>query len=440
MESSQRARRAPARSQQARTRLACILTLAVSAPAAAGGEPPPPAGAAGGPGLAVRASKALTARLDGEQVIDNALVLIRDGRIEAVAPAAELAIPDGYELLDLGERWVMPGMVDLHSHVAGFGINDAVFQANPGLRVAPTVIPNNKSLQLAVAAGVTTILFIPGSATNIGGQGILLKTGVGEFERARVRDPGSLKIAQGDNPTRWGYKMGRLMMNYTLRHTLRRGLAYAQRWEAFERGEGERPERALHLDIFRDLRARRTQVSTHTQYYQLVLMTIQMLAVDFGLDVYIDHGSFDSWRNAERAEASGVAAILGPREIMWPLPGRFNTDGQVQGSAWGFQRSGHSRIGFNTDAPVVPQEELPLQAAMGVRYGMDNRGMEAVRGVTIVPALTAGIADRVGSLEAGKDADLVVITGDPGDPRSSVERVLINGETAYDSSDGRRLW
>ena len=113
-------------------------------------------------------------------------------------------------------------------------------------------------------------------------------------------------------------------------------------------------------------------------------------------------------------------------------------NGQAHGSAWGFQQRGHPRIGFNTDAPVVPQEELPLQAAMGVRYGMDNSHMDAVRGVTIIPALTAGIAHRVGSLEPGKDADLVVVGGDPVDPRSGVEAVFIEGRLVYDAREGRR--
>lgn len=401
-------------------------------------------GEPGGPGLAIVAAKALTASLEGHQVIDEAVLLVRDGRIEALGPARALTVPEDYERLDVGEHWLMPGMIDLHCHVAGSpftnDINDAVFQANPGLRASSAVVPANTRLERAVAAGVTTVLFIPGSATNVGGQGVLLKTALARYEDALVRDPGSLKIAQGDNPTRWGYGMGRLLMNYTLRRTIRRGLAYAERWQAWEDGRGERPERALELDVFRELRAHRTQVSTHTQYYQLVMMTVSMLAVEFGLDVYIDHGSFDSYLNSERAEGAGVAAVLGPREVMWPAPPRFDTDGAVIGSAWGFQRAGHPRIAFNTDAPVVPEEELPLQAAMGVRYGMSNDGMEAVRGVTIVPALTAGIADRVGSLETGKDADLVVVSGDPNDPRTSVRRVLIGGRTVYDAdgAEGRR--
>lgn len=419
-------------------RLAAALCAAASLADAARAQAP---GAPGGPGLALVAGKALTAELDGRQFIDHPVLLVRDGRIEAIGTEDEVRVPAGYTVEDAADAWLVPGLIDLHSHVGGTrDINDMVFQANPGLRVSTAVVPNNSMLQTAVAAGVTTILFIPGSGTNIGGQGILMKTGVDAFEDARVRDPGSLKIAQGDNPTRWGYGMGRLLMNYTLRCVLRRGLTYGARWAAFEAGEGSQPERDIQLDVFRELFAKRTQVSTHTQYYQLVYMTIQMLRIDFGMDVYIDHGSFDSYLTAERAEEVGVAAILGPREVMWPRPPRFDTDGQAHGTAWGFQQRGHTRIGFNTDAGVIPEETLPLQAAMGVRYGMDNETMAAVRGVTIIPAVTAGIADRVGSLEEGKDADVVVITGDPCDPRSRVERVYIDGRSVYDTRSEWRRW
>lgn len=274
----------------------------------------------------------------------------------------------------------------------------------------------------------------------MGGTGVLMKLGHDRYEDALVRDPGSLKIAQGDNPTRWGYGMSRILMNYGLRYRLRRGRAYAKAWQEYDRGEREKPERELELDVFRELYADRTQISTHTQYYQLVLMTLTMLARDFALPTYIDHGSFDSYLTAPIAEKLGVAAILGPREIMVPRPPRFDTDGRIIGTAWGFQEHGDVQIGFNTDAPVVPQEELQLQAAMGVRYGLRNDRGQGLRGVTIIPARVAGIAHRVGSLEVGKDADILVTTGDPVDPRNGVHATWIDGVLHYDAKRDGRGW
>jgi dihydroorotase-like cyclic amidohydrolase len=160
---------------------------------------------------------------------------VKDGRIQAIGSRAETAIPAGYEVVDLKDRWICPGFVDLHSHVAGtFDINDSVYLCNPGLRVSCSVIPANDRFKLAVAAGVTSVLFIPGSGVNMSSQGVLLKTGLERFEEAVIRNPGSLKIAQAGNPEGWTVGVGRSFMNYDLREVLERGKAYAQKWE--ERG------------------------------------------------------------------------------------------------------------------------------------------------------------------------------------------------------------
>ena len=390
----------------------------------------------------VRAGKLITCADEGVQVVEDPVLVVADGKIVAIHAEKDVAGKEWLNVTDYGDAWLAPGFVDLHSHVGGStrDINDTVFQVNSELRVSSVVSPNNAQLERPLAAGVTTILFIPGSGTNIGGQGVLMKLGEDLYENALVRDPGSLKIAQGDNPTRWGYGMGRILMNYTLRYRLRRGRAYSQAWDRFESGEGPKPERDLCLDVFRELYAGRTQVSTHTQYYQLVLMSITLLARDFGLPTYIDHGSFDSYKTTPMAQKYGVPAILGPREIMVPRPPRFDTDGRIEGTAWGFQEAGMAEVGFNTDAPVVPQEELSMQAAMGVRYGLRNDRGQGLRGVTIVPARTAGIAHRVGSLEIGKDADFIVTDGDPIDPRTAFSATWVNGVCVYCAERDGRSW
>lgn len=425
---------------------ACALaTLSVAgvAPSFAGGVAPQITNEPTAPDqrLAIVAAKVLVASWDGEQVIDRGVVLVRGSKIEAVGPASELEIPADARVLDVGERWILPGFVDLHSHVGGSGdINDMVFQCNPELRVSSTVVPANRFLDRGLAAGVTTVLYIPGSGTNIGGQGILIKTSPRTFEAMRVREPGSLKIAQGDNPTRWGYGMGRPLMNHHIRDTLAKGRAYAEAWERYERGEGAEPTKQLELEVFRDLFGHRTQVSTHTQMYRLVLSTISLMRGEFGLDVYIDHGEWAGYLAAPLAVEMGVGAIVGPREIDAVGTRTPDSDGKVLSVSGEYQRRGPMQVGFNTDAPVVPQEELFLQATMGVRYGFANDALEAVRGLTIVPARTAGIADRVGSLEPGKDADILVVGGDPTDPRYAVELVLVEGEVVYDAAgEGRRF-
>ncbi|MDF1797689.1 MAG: amidohydrolase family protein [Planctomycetota bacterium] len=394
------------------------------------------------PGLALRAAKVLVCSSDGEQtVVDHGTVLSRDGRIEAVLPR-DVEVPEGYELEDLGDSWLMPGMIDLHSHIAGRGYNDAVYQANPGLRVKCTVVPGNANLRRALAGGVTTILYIPGSATNLGGEGILLKTAPTSYEDMVVRDPGSLKVAQADNPKRWGYGMNRIMLNWTVREAFTRGVAYAKTWAAYEAGDWGKDEPAPEVnpqfEVFRALYSGAAQISTHTQVHQVVLASMNIMKGEFGLDVFIDHGTFDGYKATGRALELDVPAILGPRSINMQTKGRgIDTDGAIMGVAAEYQRRGMTDIGFNTDAPVVPAEELALQGAMGARFGFRDEAGEVVRGLTIVPAEVAGIDHRVGSLEAGKDADIVVLDGHPADPRSAVTRVYVNGELSYDAREER---
>jgi len=438
-------------------RLRALLALALAAapgavPVAGAERPGPKPGEAGGAGLALRSRKVLTAALEGPQVIDHGRVLVKDGRIEAVGPASATPVPEGYVEIDVGEAWLMPGMIDLHCHIAAGNvlfkndINDMVYLTNPGLRACAGVVPNNHLMRRGVGGGVTTVLFIPGSGTNMGGQGVLLKIGLERYEESELRNPGSLKLAQAGNPERWTIGVGRSFMNWNTRNTFKRGIAYAKRWEAFEQGSGEEPEKDLELEIFRALYGKEAQVSTHTQMYQVVLMTITMVAQELGLDAFIDHGSFDGYRTAALAQAAGVQAILGPRMIASTFPGFIDTDGKIIGMAAAYQERGHRVIGFNTDCidegvfVTPPQEELSLQAGMSVRYGLENTNLESVRGLTINPAIAAGIEDRVGSLEPGKDADVLVISGDPGDPRTRVERVYTDGRVVYDSATERRRW
>ena len=386
--------------------------------------------------VAFRTAKALVTSYDGVQAIDDAFVIVRGAKIERVGAANDTPVPADARVVDVRPDWIAPGFVDLHSHVGGNGgdINDMVLQVNSGLRVTPAVEPMNKDLERAIASGVTTILFIPGSGTNVSGSGVLLKTALPTYDEMLVRDPGSLKIAQGDNPTRWGYGMSRGLMNWHIRNELRRGLSYAKRMEAGD----PTLARDIMFDVYRELLAKRTQVSTHTQIYALVLYTLEIVRKEAGVDVYIDHGEWKGWLATEQALALGVAAICGPREVDTPQRGGMDFDGRIIGTAAEYQARGMRDVGFNTDAPVVPEEELFLQATMGARYGFDVRAMQGVRGLTIVPAKVAGIAHRVGSLEAGKDADLIVVSGDPLDPRSRIRRVYIEGRSVYEDVDRAR--
>ena len=270
-------------------RLTAIFALATAALfsaapvfAGAGDSPGPrsvhaPAGEPGGAGLAVYAKKILTGAYQGQAAIDNAVMLLKDGRIEAVGERDEVEVPDSYEVLDLGPLWLSPGLIELHCHVAcsfGQDHSETVYLANPGMRSSSLIVPQFVHLRNAIAGGVTTVLYIPGSATNMGGQGVLLRTGGKTYEEMLIRDPGSLKLAQAGNPERRGpWFPGRAFMNYNTRSVFRRGVNYAKQREAAAAGTGEPVERDLMFDVFPHLYSGATQVSTHTQIYQVVLAT-----------------------------------------------------------------------------------------------------------------------------------------------------------------------
>ena len=397
------------------------------------------------PGYAIRARKVLPVTV---APIDDGMVLCQDGKILAVGRWDESKVPAGFTKVDMGEAWLVPGFVDLHCHIAanGFDLNDTVHQTNPEFRTVDLVSLDHEDIRNAVAGGVTCVNYIPGSGSNMGGFGTLTKTGGRSPVEALVRFPGCLKIAQAGNPERGAGDLGagRMGMNEGLRATLMRGKRYHEIWEEFEAGRRkEKPEFRADLHYLRGLFLYEYPIGVHSQIYQVVLQTLRQLRQEMNLWTVIIHGEFGGQRLSGELLKAGLPIACGPRQYDFDyVTGRVVGlhEAYYRGGDHGWFRPvpgvGRDGIGVNTDSPVVPQEELPLQCAMAVRLGLpDDVGL---RGLTINPARFFGIDERVGSLEAGKDADLVAWTGDPIDPRSYVQKVWINGQIVYDPTKERR--
>jgi imidazolonepropionase-like amidohydrolase len=381
---------------------------------------------------AIKAGKIITSA--GDPIIDG-VILVSKGKITAVGTASEVEIPDGYTVVDRSDSFAMPGLVEAHSHVGGTGdLNEMVYQTNPELRNWDQIIPHNDQLKVAIAGGVTTICFIPGSGTNMGGWGTMMKSGPGTAEEVIIRAPGVLKIAQSGNPERYGGEVGsgRMGMNYVIRQQLEEGRLYVRQWDDFEAGKTEtQPELNLRLEYFKPLFHREIPVVVHTQAYQVVQSTLRILHDEMNLRVVIDHGTFDSYKISDEIIKRDIPVMAGPRGFRYEPE-----DGQIKGIVAEYSKRGIVSLGVNTDAPVIPQEELFYQATMAVRYGWNEE--DAIRGITIEPAKALMVADRVGSLEVGKDADIVITTGSIIDPRSHVKQVFIDGRSVYDTSKDRR--
>lgn len=383
-----------------------------------------------GPVQAVRACKLFLA--SGEGVINNGYLAWQDGAITAVGRAGEVGEVVVQAAEDLGDLWIVPGLLEPHCHVAGSlrDLNDMVWLANPELRTLEVVEPGNPMLKDALAGGVTTALLIPGSGTNMGGWGTLLKTSGDTTESMVVRSPGSLKIAQAGNPERWGFRVGRAMMNWNTRHVLERGLGWARDWKA-----GKAEFQPMMAD-FVGLLERKIPPSVHTQIYQVVLMTITMQARDLGLASFIDHGTFDGFKTGSLAAQYGVPVMNGPRQF-WFDRSRAKIFGTT--AEWSKSVPDGLILGYNTDSPGIPQEELTYQAAMGVRLGHDDPAA-ALEGITSKAAQAMLVSEVSGSLRPGMDADFVAWSGFPLDPRSHVLRAWVRGELVYDAArDGRRF-
>jgi len=374
-----------------------------------------------------KAAKVYTA--DKAGMINRGVVVVENGDIIWVGRAADAQIAEGVEVIDLGDAWLVPGLIEPHNHIAGSlrDLNDTVFLTNPELHTAEVLEPNNPYLQDAVAGGITTALFIPGSGSNMGGFGMLVKTAGDTVADMVLRSPGSLKIAQAGNPERYSFGVARALMNWNTRDTLKKGLAWAR---AYQDGEAEWDPKWAD---FVGLEQGKIPVSVHTQIYQVALMTVSMQVQELGLKSFIDHGTFDAYKIGPLVADIGVPVMNGPRQFWFD-----RSTSQIMGCAAGWFENEGIILGYNTDAPVIPQEELPFQAAMGVRLGAGN-GLDALHGMTANAAKALLIEDQTGRLVPGLDADLVAWTGDPVDPRSSVLKVWIDGEKVYDiEEDARR--
>lgn len=391
-----------------------------------------------GPGsIVLRAAKVFTAAEAG--TINDGVVIVRDGKVLWVGSASTFRTTAGDDLgafveqkgaewRDLGEHWLVPGLHEPHCHIAGGmgDLNDMVYLSNPDLSNLSCVEPNNEYVLDARAGGVTTALFIPGSGTNMGGFGTLVKMAGDTVDEMVVRSPGSLKVAQAGNPERYLQGVGRAWMNWNTRDTLQRGKDWAAAY-----AQGEVPFDPYWEDM-PDLVSGRTPISVHTQVFQVVMNTITMLKRDLELNPFIDHGTFDGFLNGPLAVEYGVAVMNGPRQFWFD-----RSRSRIMGNGDGWEQAEGIELGYNTDAPVVPQEELPFQAAMALRLGVDDPA-DALVGITSRAADTLGVGEISGRIAVGLDADLVEWTGFPLDPRSWVVRCWVRGELVYDTEHEAR--
>ncbi|GAB4153991.1 MAG: amidohydrolase [Planctomycetota bacterium] len=305
-----------------------------------------------------------------------------------------------------------------------------VLPVNPELRTLDVVRPTAELIHRTLSGGVTTTLFIPGSGTNIGGFGVLLKMRHGaRLEDMVIHPLGAMKVAQGFNPERRAGDLGltRMGSSEILYRILERGKRYAEAWRTFRERTGPRPEFDPLIEQLRRVFDLEVPVLIHTAGARDCVASARMFQDVFGLRMILSHGSFDGWMAAAELARRDTPVNLGPRMYEFDRYSRF------QGMCKAYRDEGCRDMSINTDAPVIAPDQLPLQAAMAVRLGLPYE--DALKAVTIAPARQIGLGDRVGSLEPGKDADFLVSDGDPLDPRHPPRQVYIEGSLVYRFGD-----
>ncbi len=376
--------------------------------------------------------------------IEGGTVLVRDGKIVAVG-GADVAVPDGVRVIDAAGSWVLPGFIEAHGHVgvheeaegwAGSDTNEMTDPVTAQVRAIDAINPADLGFRDAVSGGVLAVNVNPGSGNPIGGQTVAIKCWGRTVDEMLLRQPSGLKSALGENPKRvYGEQKKTPSTRLGVAAVIRGAFVDASNYLAKIDAEQAKPE-AERKPVDRDLklealgRVLRREIPWRQHCHRADdIATAMRIASEFGYRLVIDHGT-EAHLLADLLVARDIPVVIGPlftsrskvelRNRSLANPGKLAAAGVT--------------IAITTDHPVVPINFLIHQASLAVKYGLDRD--TALQALTINPARIAGVDERLGSLEPGKDGDLVIWSGDPLDVLSRVERALIDGSEVYTYADG----
>ena len=357
-------------------------------------------------------------------------ILLADGKIAAIG--TDLTAPADAVIFDADGLDVFPGFVDAHTHIGldGYGIGYEGCDYNemndiwtPQLRAIDGINPRDPSLADARKAGVTCVCTGPGSANVLGGTFLAMKT-VGErVDNMIVRDPVAMKCAFGENPKRcYRDKCDSTRMSTAafLRGALMQARDYGARKQAANGDITKMPAYNQKLEALLPVLAREIPLKAHAHQANDIFTALR-IAREFNLRLTLEHVTEGHLIVDELAKEKDVPMAVGP--IL-----TFASKFELQNKSWetpGVLANAGCHVSIITDNSVIPQQYLPLCAGMAVKAGMDP--FDALKAITINPAEHIGVADRVGSLEVGKDADVVITNGCPFEVMTEVRAVFIDG-------------
>jgi imidazolonepropionase-like amidohydrolase len=374
--------------------------------------------------------------------IEKGTVLIRDGRIAAVG--RDVQVPAGATVIDATGRFVMPGIIDAHSHTAvEEGVNECTDSVTAEVRVADVIDHHDPGIYRELAGGVTTINVLHGSCNTIGGQNAVLKLRWGKAPEELVfkEAPRGIKFALGENVKRSNfrapgpprYPATRMGVEVVLRESLREAQAYKREWDEYEKKlraagtKGDKPlapRRNLRLEELRDVLEGRVYVHAHAYRADEILMLMRV-ADEFGFKVRTFQHVLEGYKVASEIARHGAGAST--FSDWWAY--KMEAHDAIPYNAAIMAAHG-VKVSMNSDSDELARR-LYWEAAKAVKYGGVSED-EALKMVTLNPAWQLGVDQRVGSIEVGKDADIAVFTRHPFAADTRVETTLVDGIVYFD--------
>lgn len=369
------------------------------------------------------------------EIIEGGCILVENGKIKEVG--TDLVAPLDAEIIDATGKNVFPGFIDAHCHIGmweeGIGFegadgNEMTDPITPHLRAIDAINPRDEAFPNAIKGGVTTAATGPGSANVIGGSFSVIKLHGERIDDMILVENLAMKCAFGENPKRV-YNDKKMMPSTRmgtaakLRETLAKAVEYRNKKVAAGDDASKLPAYDMKLEAMLPVVNKEIPLKAHAHRADDIFTSIR-IAKEFDVKLTLEHCT-EGHLIAEHLAKEGYPAIIGPS---FGNKSKFELNQKTFDTPGVMHKAG-VKIAIMTDSPVIPLEYLPMAAALAHKAGLDE--MEALKCITINPAEILGVSDRIGSIEAGKDADIVIWDGHPFDLQAKVDYALIDGKVAY---------
>jgi len=371
------------------------------------------------------------------QPIEQGILLVQNGKITAIGDARTVRLASNVQIIDLKGKVIMPGLVDTHSHIGDGSGADGSSPIQPDVRILDSLNPRASSLQRAQSGGITTVNVMPGSGHLDSGQTLYLKLrdDANKVEDLLLYDKdgkymGGIKFANGTNPIRAGggnFPGTRAKSVALVREQFIKAQEYKAKIVKAGNDKTKLPPRELGMEALAEALDGKRVVHFHTHRHDDILSVLR-LQKEFGFKVVLQHVS-EAWKVADEIAKAKVPASI----IMIDAPGgKLETMDVSFSNGVALEKAG-ALTGFHTDDYITDSRLFLRSAGLAMRAGMSRD--KALYGMTMAGAIMLDMQDRIGSLEAGKDADFIVLSGDPVSVYTHVEQTWVEGKNVFNRSN-----